>query len=103
MPVSCSMTMQASTTSGATTTCKPMASTSCASRPTPLILQPIQGVCSELKKHVRALIYDDRLYIDKTFHLMAAAVGMLTSSQVAGQFARVSHELAKLLAPVPEE
>jgi len=63
-------------------------------------LQPIEGVFSELKKHVRALVYEDGRYMDKPFHLMAAAVSMLTPAQVSGQFSRVSHEISRLLAPV---
>jgi len=54
-------------------------------------LQPIDGVFSELKKHVRSLVYEDGRNLDKPFHLMAAAVDMLTAAQVAGQFSRVSH------------
>jgi len=38
--------------------------------------------------------------LDKPFHLMAAAVGMLTTAQVAGQFSRVSHEISRLLTGV---
>eukprot|EP00168_Porphyra_purpurea_P004443 TRINITY_DN1528_c0_g1_i12.p2 TRINITY_DN1528_c0_g1~~TRINITY_DN1528_c0_g1_i12.p2 ORF type:complete len:118 (+),score=18.86 TRINITY_DN1528_c0_g1_i12:821-1174(+) len=63
-------------------------------------LQPIEGFFSELKKHVRTLVYEDGRYLDKPFHPMAAAVGMLTTAQVAGQISRVSHEVAKLLGPV---
>ena len=63
-------------------------------------LQPIEGIFSYLKKHVLSLVYDDDHYLDQPFHLMAAAVSMLTAGQVAGQFSRVSHEIAKLLAPV---
>jgi len=66
-------------------------------------LQPIEGVFSELKKHVRSLIYEDGRYMDKPFHLMAAAVGMLTTAQVAGQFSRVSHEITRLLKGVAPE
>jgi len=40
-------------------------------------LKPIEGVFSELKKHGRSLVYEDGRYMDKPFHLMAAAVGML--------------------------
>ena len=36
--------------------------------------------------------------MDKPFHLMAAAVGMVTTAQVAGQFSRVSDEILRLLA-----
>jgi len=61
-------------------------------------LQPIKGVLAELKKHVQALVYEDSRYMDKPLHLMAAAVGMDTTAQVAGQFSRVSHEIARLLA-----
>jgi len=60
--------------------------------------QPIEGVFAELKKHVQALVYEDGRYMDKPFHLMAAAVGMITTAQVAGQFSRVSHEISRLLA-----
>ena len=63
-------------------------------------LQPIEGVFAELKKHVRSLVYEDGRYMDKPFHLMAAAVGMLTTAQVAGQFSRVSHEITRLLTGV---
>ena len=65
-------------------------------------LQPIEGVFSELKKHVRSLVYEDGRYLYKPFHLMAAAVGMLSTAQVAGQFSRVSHEIAELLVPVAQ-
>jgi len=61
-------------------------------------LQPIEGVFAELKKHMQALVYEDCRYMDKPFHLMAAAVGMVTTAQVAGQFSRVSHEISRLLA-----
>jgi len=63
-------------------------------------LQPIEGVFSDLKKHVRSLVYEDGRYLNLTFHLMAAAVGMLTAEQVAGQFSRVSLQVAELLAPM---
>jgi len=63
-------------------------------------LQPIEGVFAELKKHVRLLVYQDGRYMDKPFHLMAAAVGMITTAQVAGQFSRVSNEISRLLSPV---
>jgi len=62
-------------------------------------LQPIEGVFSELKKNVRSLVYEDGRYLDKPFHLMAAAVGMLSTAQVADQFSRVSHQVAELLVP----
>jgi len=61
-------------------------------------LQPIEGVFSELKQHVRALVYEDGRYLDKPMHLMAAATALITTAQVAGQFSRVSHNLAALLA-----
>ena len=63
-------------------------------------MQPIEGVFAELKKHVRLLVYQDGRYMDKPFHLMAAAVGMITTAQVAGQFSRVSNEISRLLSPV---
>jgi len=63
-------------------------------------LQPIEGVFADLKEPVRSLVYEDGRYLDKPFHLMAAAVGMLTTSQVAGQFSRVSHEISRLLTGV---
>jgi len=63
-------------------------------------LQPIEGVFSELKTNVRALVYEDDRYMDKPFHVMAAAVSMLTAGQVSGQFSRVSHELLRLLSPL---
>jgi len=52
-------------------------------------LQPIEGVFSDLKKHTRSLVYEDGRYLDKPMRLMAAAVSMLTTAQVAGQFSRV--------------
>jgi len=63
-------------------------------------LQPSEGVFSELKKNMRALVYEDDRYMDKTFHVMGAAVSMLTAGQVSGQFSRVSHELSRLLSPL---
>jgi len=63
-------------------------------------LQPIEGVFAELKNHVSSLVYEDGRYLDKPFHLMAAAVGMLTTAQVAGQFSLVSHEITRLLTGV---
>jgi len=64
-------------------------------------LQPIEGVFSDLKKHVRSLVYEDGRYLDKPMRLMAAAVSMLTTAQVAGQFSRVYNNLAELLADGP--
>jgi len=63
-------------------------------------LQPIEGVFADLKEHVRSLVFEEGRYLDKPFHLMAAAVGMLTTAQVAGQFSRVSHEISRLLTGV---
>jgi len=60
-------------------------------------LMPIEGVFSELKKHVRELVYHNANYLDKPRQLMAAAVSLLTLQQIAGQFTRVSHKLAELL------
>jgi len=59
-------------------------------------LQPIEGVFAELKKHVRSLVYEDGRYMDKSFHLMAAAVVLITTAQVAGQYSRFSHEISRL-------
>jgi len=64
-------------------------------------LQPIEGVFSDLKKHVCSLVHEDRWYLDKPMRLMAAAVSMLTTAQVAGQFSRVYNNLAELLADGP--
>jgi len=61
-------------------------------------LQPIEGVFSELEKHVETLVYEDGRYMDKPLHLVAAAVGMVTTAEVSGQFSRVSHEISRLLA-----
>jgi len=61
-------------------------------------LQRIEDVFSELKKHVRSLVYEDGRYLDKPMHLMAAASAMLNTAQVAGQFSGVSNNLAALLA-----
>jgi len=61
-------------------------------------LQPIEGVFSELKKHVRSLVYEDGRYLDKPMHLMAAATARITTAQVAGKFSRVSNNLSALLA-----
>jgi len=63
-------------------------------------LQPIEGVFADLKEHVRSLVFEEGQYLDKAFHPMAAAVGMLTFPQVAGQFPRVSHEISRLLTGV---
>eukprot|EP00168_Porphyra_purpurea_P019355 TRINITY_DN7679_c0_g1_i1.p1 TRINITY_DN7679_c0_g1~~TRINITY_DN7679_c0_g1_i1.p1 ORF type:complete len:347 (+),score=32.85 TRINITY_DN7679_c0_g1_i1:1389-2429(+) len=63
-------------------------------------LQPNEGVFSDLKKHVRSLVYEDGRFIDKPLHLMTSAVGMLTSAQIAGQFSRASHQIADLLVPL---
>jgi len=61
-------------------------------------LQPIEGVFSDLKKHVRNLVYQNGRYLDKPHTLMATAVGMLTMQQIAGQFVVVSDRLSQLLA-----
>jgi len=45
-------------------------------------------------------VYEDGRYLDKPFHLMVAAVGMLTTAQVAGQFSCVSHEISRILTGV---
>jgi len=60
-------------------------------------LQPVEGVFSELKKHVRDLVYSNGRYLDKFMQLMAAAVGRLTLAQIAGQFDRVADKVAALL------
>jgi len=60
-------------------------------------LQPVEGVFSELKKHVRDLVYSNGRYLDKPMQLMAAAVGRLTLAQIAGQFQRVADKVAALL------
>jgi len=65
-------------------------------------LQLIEGVFSELKKNVRALVSEDGRYMDKPFHVMAAAVSMLTAGHVAGQFSRVSQELLRLLSSLEQ-
>jgi len=62
------------------------------------ILQPIEGVFAEHKKHVQSVVYEDPRYMEKPFHLMTAAVGMITTAQVAGQFSGVSHEISRLLS-----
>ena len=63
-------------------------------------LQPIEGVFAELKKHVKSLVSQDGRYMEKLFHLMAAAIGMVTTAQVARQFSHLSHEISRLLSPV---
>jgi len=61
-------------------------------------LQPIEGVFSDLKKHVRDLVYQNPRYLDKPFRLMATAVGKLTPQQIVGQFQRISNKIGLLLA-----
>jgi len=60
-------------------------------------LMPVEGVFAELKKHVQDLIYANAQYLDKPMQLMAAAVGRLTLSQIAGQFERMADKVAELL------
>jgi len=60
-------------------------------------LMHIENVFSELKKHVRELVYHNANYLCKPRQLMAAAVSLLTLQQIAGQFPRVLHKLAELL------
>jgi len=61
-------------------------------------LQPIEGVFNELKRNVRDLVYLDHRYMTKPMRLMATATAMLTQAQIAGQFVRVSNNIAALLA-----
>jgi len=66
--------------------------------PYPPNLQPIEGVFSDLKNHVRSLVYEHGQSLVKPLHLMAAAVGRRTAGQVVWQFSRVSHQVSELLA-----
>ena len=60
-------------------------------------LQPIEGVFNELKRNVRDLVYLNHRYMTKPMRLMATATAMLTHAQIAGQFVRVSNNIAALL------
>jgi len=60
-------------------------------------LQPIEGVFNELKRNVRDLVYLNHRYMTKPMRLMATSTAMLTHAQVAGQFVRVSNNIAALL------
>jgi len=60
-------------------------------------LQHIEGVFNELKRNVRDLVYLNHRCMTKPMRLMATATAMLTHAQIAGQFFRVSNNIAALL------